>query len=107
MSVSPPGSPTPTPTTPTATTVPFPELLAAGAGRVHTYESWARAVIAEALKRASASEEINSAGVSVPADITIRPESRDPSVNFPFGGSGTCGGAEVFGIRIHVDLTET
>ena len=55
------------PTTPTPTTIPFtPELVTAGANRAHSYESWARAVIAEAMERASSSDDFDSAGVSVP-----------------------------------------
>jgi len=34
-----------------------PELVSAGANRAHTYESWGRAVIAEALRRAAKSDE--------------------------------------------------
>ena len=81
--------------------VPFtPELVTAGANRAHTYESWARAVIAEAMERASASDDFDSDGVSVSADITIRPGStlgRDPSVNF------VCIDFELFGIHIHIE----
>jgi len=92
----------PTPTTPTTpTTVPFtPELVTAGANRAHSYESWGRAVIAEAMERASSSDDFDSAGVSVPAEITIRPGStvgRDPGTN-----SG-CIDVEFLGIHIHVE----
>jgi hypothetical protein len=56
--------------------VPFtPQLVEAGANRAHTYESWGRAVIAEAMERASKSNDFESDGVSVNADITMRPGS--------------------------------
>ena len=100
-------SPATTPTTPTPTTLTFSsELVAAAAGRVHTYESWARAVIAEAMKRASTAEAFDAHGMTVSADITIRPEStgRDPKLEW---GTKTCGGIELFGIRLHVELIES
>lgn len=90
----------PAPTT-TPTPIPFtPDLVTAGANRAHTYESWARAVIAEAMERASSSDSFDSNGVSVPADITIRPGStvgRDPSTN------SVCIDVEFLGIHIHVE----
>jgi hypothetical protein len=81
--------------------VPFTrELVEAGANRAHTYESWARAVIAEAMDRAARTESFDSDGISVTGDITIRPGStvgRDPSTN------SVCIDVEFLGIHIHVE----
>jgi hypothetical protein len=77
-----------------------PELVSAGANRAHTYESWGRAVIAEALRRAAKSDEFDSDGVTVSADITMRPGStagRDPSTN-----SG-CIDVDILGVHIHIE----
>jgi hypothetical protein len=86
---------------PVATPVPFTrELVEAGAMRAHTYESWARAVIAEALERVANDDTFDSDGMSVTGDITIRPGStvgRDPGTN-----SG-CIDVEFLGIHIHVE----
>jgi len=87
-------------TTPPAP-VPFTsELVQAGANRAHSYESWGRAVIAEALERASKPDQFDSDGISITGDITIRPGStagRDPSIN-----SG-CIDVEFLGIHIHIE----
>lgn len=87
-------------TTEPAVTPFTPELVSAGANRAHTYESWGRAVIAEAMERASKSDDFDSDGVTVSADITMRPGStvgRDPSTN------SVCIDVEFLGIHIHIE----
>jgi hypothetical protein len=51
-----------------------PELLANGAVRAHNFESFGRAVVAEALRHASEGK-IDAAGTKIPTEITIRPSS--------------------------------
>jgi predicted signal transduction protein with EAL and GGDEF domain len=59
-----------------------PDLLANGAVRAHNFESFGRAIVAEALRQAS-SAKVNAAGTKIPTEITIRPSSiagRDPTI---------------------------
>lgn len=81
--------------------IPFTrELVEAGVNKAHTYDSWARAVIAEAFERAASAESFDSNGMSVTGDITIRPGStvgRDPSTN------SVCIDVAFLGIHIHVE----
>ena len=59
-----------------------PELLANGAVRAHNFESFGRAIVAEALRHASEGT-IDAAGTKIPSEITIRPSSvagRDPTI---------------------------
>ena len=58
------------------------ELLANGAVRAHNFESFGRAIVAEALRNAS-ERRIDAAGTKFPTEITIRASSaagRDPSI---------------------------
>jgi hypothetical protein len=61
-----------------------PELLANGAVRAHNFESFGRAIVAEALRQGEASfAEVDAAGTKIPTEITIRPSSiagRDPTI---------------------------
>jgi len=55
-----------------------PELLANGAVRAHNFESFGRAIVAEALRQGEASfAEVDAAGTKIPTEITIRPSCVD------------------------------
>lgn len=49
-----------------------PELVSTGAARVHTYESFGRAIIGQALRAAAKSETLGTDAATIPTEITIR-----------------------------------
>jgi hypothetical protein len=86
------------------TTMPDPQVLTpdiVGAARIraHTYESFGRAIVAEALRRAEIAETLDGDGVTLSTEFTVRPGStagRDPAVR------SFCLDVDIFGASIHI-----
>jgi hypothetical protein len=86
------------------TTIPDPQVLTpdiVGAARIraHNYESFGRAIVVEALRRAETAETLDGDGVTLSTEFTVRPGStagRDPAVR------AFCLDVDLFGVSIHI-----
>ncbi len=76
-----------------------PEIVGAARIRAHTYESFGRAIVAEALRRAEMAESFSSEGVTLSTEFSVKPGStagRDPAVR------SFCLDVDLFGVSIHI-----
>ena len=76
-----------------------PDIVGAARIRTHTYESFGRAVVAEALRRAEMAESFSGEGVTLSTPFTVKPGStagRDPAIR------SFCLDVDILGVSIHV-----